>query len=502
MNKAILRIQTRANTPFHQRGMLTTFTGVMILVLLTLMMFFAIRVGVFEQRVSANDSRQKLAFHTAESGIAYAKEFFLANSVLITKNEEDFLGDGSDGWFFGDSRWELCPAGIDADESHPCNARAVINPQTEKMYFYNVDENSFLPIQPNDVLPGDTEKVEVQALLCVLEMVNDDEIPVKGCSELDVPQFAGDPSGNYFMLTVLARGGADCVGNDSVKEDCNAMAMISEQVSNFGATGGGNSPDVPLTTKSSFPPIGTAEIVPNPNAGGIGVPVSVWMNDNESCSSGEVAELHLGSWSTCEMHEWYGVDKKPDDMACSGNCICSEAESISSKKHNSTEGMGIDLVVDEEFPCDLFQFYFGVPSTNYEVVKSTSQIISDCDSLDESSFGVYWVTGPECYVNSNTVIGSKNSPVLLISAAGITRFAGGANFFGVLFVTDVEDPNAELQALGTNTVYGSVINDATLGNLGATFQVVWAEDVSEKAGNGGGLGNVLGGWSDFHQDWE
>jgi hypothetical protein len=57
-------------------------------------------------------------------------------------------------------------------------------------------------------------------------------------------------------------------------------------------------------------------------------------------------------------------------------------------------------------------------------------------------------------------------------------------------------------SLGTNTVYGSVINDATLGAYNGTFQVVWAEDVSEKAGNGGGLGNVLGGWSDFHQDWE
>jgi len=500
MNKAILRIQTRANTPFRQRGMLTTFTGVMILVLLTLMMFFAIRVGVFEQRVSANDSRQKLAFHTAESGIAHAKEFFLANSVLITKNEEAFLADGSDGWFFS-GRWTLCPAGIDADKSHPCNARSVINDQTKKMYFYNVDENSFLPIQPNDVLPGDTEKVEVQALLCVLEMVNDDPIPVKGCSELGVPQFAGDPSGNYFMLTILARGGADCVGNGAVKDDCNAMAMISEQVSNFGATGGGNSPQVPLTTKSSFPPSGTAEVVPNPNAGGIGVPVSVWMNDNDSCANGVVADPSSGSWATCEMHEWYGVDKKPDDMACSGNCTCTEAESISFTDANNNI-LGIDLVSDEDFPCDLFQFYFGVPSTSYEVVKSTSQIITDCDSLDESSFGVYWVTGSDCRINANTVIGSVKSPVLLISAATTTTFNGGAKFFGVLFVTDVEDPAAELSSLGTNTVYGSVINDATLGAYNGTFQVVWAEDVSEKAGNGGGLGNVLGGWSDFHQDWE
>ena len=35
----------------YQAGVMTTFTGVLILVLLTLMMFFAMRVGVFEQRV-------------------------------------------------------------------------------------------------------------------------------------------------------------------------------------------------------------------------------------------------------------------------------------------------------------------------------------------------------------------------------------------------------------------------------------------------------------------
>jgi Tfp pilus assembly protein PilX len=62
----------------YQAGVMTTFTGVLILVLLTLMMFFAIRVGVFEQRVSSNEMRQKLAFHAAESGIHHAKEFFRA----------------------------------------------------------------------------------------------------------------------------------------------------------------------------------------------------------------------------------------------------------------------------------------------------------------------------------------------------------------------------------------------------------------------------------------
>jgi hypothetical protein len=302
-------------------------------------------------------------------------------------------------------------------------------------------------------------------------------------------------NGNYFMVTILARGQADCVGTT-----CNAEAKVSEQVSNFGATAGGNSPEVPLTTKSSFPPSGTAEVVPNPNAGGIGVPVSVWMNNNNSCD-GSVADPSSGSWSTCEMHEWYGVDKKPDDMACSGTCTCTQAESISYSDAN-TDIFGIDMVSDPEFPCDLFQFYFGVARSSYEVVKGYSKIISDCDSLGEDSSGIYWVSGSTCRINSNTVVGSADHPVLLISAATTTTLNGGAKFYGVLFVTDVEDSTAELNSIGVNTVYGSVINDATLAAYQGTFQVVWAEDVSEKAGNGGGLGSVLGGWADFHQDWE
>ena len=129
-------------------------------------------------------------------------------------------------------------------------------------------------------------------------------------------------------------------------------------------------------------------------------------------------------------------------------------------------------------------------------------MIGDCNSLGPESFGLYWVTGSQCFINSNTVVGSKDHPVILVSAATTTRLSGGSNIYGVLFVTDVEVPGAELESVGTNTVYGSVINDAVLASYQGTFQVVWAEDVSEKAANSDGLGSLLGGWSDFHPAWE
>ncbi len=498
MNKTNVRYPAMAGQPARQRGVITTLTGILVLLLLGLMMFFAIRVGVFEQRVSANDARQKLAFHTAESGIHHAKEFFLANVVLLASDQVDVLSNGADGWLAdtADERWQKCSevTGIDlvnGQGDHPCFGEAIVG-QRDETYYYSFGNSTELPLNTGDIIPGSTEAVTVEALLCVLELDEDAAVPAQGCNT-----DSAIVDSSYFMITLLARGQADCAGGS-----CNAEALVSEQIASFGATAGGNSPNIPLTTKGSFPPSGTVEVVANPNAGGSGVPISLWMNNNTSCSSGTVFDPSSGAWSTCEMHEWYGVDTRPDDLACSsGTCACSQAEAMSYTDGNTTV-MGIDMVFDDDFPCDLFQFYFGIPRSSYEIVKGYSKIINDCDSLGPDSSGIYWVSGAACHILANTTIGSPEHPVLLISAATMTRFNGVSNLYGVLYLSDAEDPNAAFESLGTLTVYGSAIVDTSLGSYLGTFKVVWAEDVAEKAGNGGALGNVIGGWSDFHRDWK
>jgi hypothetical protein len=485
-----------------QRGIITTFTGVLILVLLTLMMFFAVRVGVFDQRSSSSEMRQKLAFHTAESAISHAKEFFRANSLIAASTATGILG--SNGWLSAASgalRWQKCSAAglnlASGSGTHPCFGEP--NPgRRQDLYYYSFNGSTNVPVDTDTLLDDATETVTVQALLCLLDIDFDATTPVQGCSTNTSDDTADDfVDGKHYMITLLARGRADCVGSA-----CGAESLVREQVSNFGGAAGGQAPSVPLTTKSVFPPSGSAEIVPNPNSGGVGVPVSVWMNANPSCSAdGSVIDPSSGSWATCEAQEWYGVDAMPEDYTCPGNCSCSREESIS-YTHADEDILGIDLVADANFPCDLFQFYFGVPKANYEIVKGFSQVLSDCSTLGPESAGIYWISGSDCLINSNTVVGAPNAPIMLITAAATTELRGGAIIYGILYVSDTEHADAALYSNGTNTVYGQVIVDAQLGSYTGTFQVVYNQNTISQASGQGGLGSVIGGWADFHPNWK
>lgn len=465
----------------------------MILVLLTLMMVYAVRMSIAEQRVSADDARQKLALHAAEAGIQHAKEFIIANSVLVASDRVDKLPDGSDGWLApGHERWLPCSS-VDLEAgrgNHPCYAESSLDRRAET-YFYSYNGSTEIALGTNDILPGTGEDVSVYALLCKLVLEEDETPPFQGCGR--DPELVDE---YHYMVTLLARGRSDCSGGT-----CSAEALVAEPLANYGVLSGGNGPGVPLTTRASWPPSGNAEIVPNPNAGGIGVPVSAWLNANASCNGAATVNPSSGAWATCEMHEWYETDDVPETLECPGSCSCGVQESIS-YTHGNTDVIGIDMDFDPEFPCDLFTFYFGIPKSSYEAVKSQTQVINDCSELGPNSFGTYWVSGPTCNIGSNTVIGSQHAPVMLISAASETRFNGGNKLFGVFYLTDVEDPDAAVTSNGNNTIYGAAIFDGHIEAYTGTFQLIYVEQVSRIVAGTGGMGTLAGGWTDFHRDWE
>ena len=501
---------------------MTMFSAVLILVLLTELVLYATQVGVFEQRKSANDVRQKQAFHAAEAGLQNAKEYFLANAQLLSYPE-------AGGWLHADTqRWQLCGDADFDNPNHPCSGEGFPRDAAQwadiagGTYFYNFSDplnaqvdDTLLPIDTAadqdllDQLAPLRERVEVQALLCVLDIdrsVDPQTGPaVSGCLAAgDIP-----PDEHiYFMLTLLAKGQAACtdVTNPAT---CEAEALVAEKLGSFGPASGSGGPDVPLTARNSFPPGGNPELVPNPNGGGPGVPISAWINANPSDSDcpGFVDPYEgVGSWSSCERHEWYGVDIMPEDYMCPGTCACEASERRLTYQVGDEQIVGIDIVIDDNFPCDLFQGTFGIEKSEAEFEELKASIgteINDCGILDETSAGVYWFTGDRCVITGGTQVGTKDFPVFLVSAATTeTRLAGGVNFFGLIFMTDLYSATATFTAVGTNTVYGAIVSDMdTEMQYGGDFELVYIDSIIQLASQSGGIGKVTGGWTDFHPVW-
>lgn len=306
-----------------------------------------------EQRISANEYRQKLAFHAAESGADQAIEYLLANNARLLSAKPQALPDGAGGtrpgWFDPTvGLWAACPGS--PDSGHPCGGDIAAG-NISNSYFYDdpvtTTTGKYDPIPINlDMLPPDST-ARVSAVLCQVDFAN----PAGGC--MSAPGVGDDVSQATYVVTVLSYGYADCMDPDDT-DSCRVAANIALPLTNFNFSNG--SPAVPLTTKTTFPPTGTAEIVPNPNAGGVGVPVSVWANSNPSCSTG-AALLGSGNWATCEYHEWYESDEIPTAMSCEeATCNCAKSEAISYTV-GVDDMLGIDLLEDDDFPCDLFSFF-------------------------------------------------------------------------------------------------------------------------------------------------
>ena len=91
---------------------------ILILVIMSVMLFFNARVTSFEQIISGNDRRAKLAHHAAEAGISHAMRYF-------TRNIRDISSIEASGWLApsgAEQHWVACSAN---DTTLPCSAASL-----------------------------------------------------------------------------------------------------------------------------------------------------------------------------------------------------------------------------------------------------------------------------------------------------------------------------------------------------------------------------------------
>jgi len=483
---------------------------ILILVVMSTMLFFNARVTSYEQVISANDRRAKLAHHAAEAGISHAMRFF-------SRNIRDINSTDTGGWLASagaSKHWLPCSAD---DTTLPCSAASLqTNGRTDgfnrQNVFYYVQDatattpDTSLPLpslitrydNSDPPQPIDSTNYKVQALLCVMDY--DQEKFNAG----DPNTYAKcDPSGSPTSINVAIR-----VISTGTADDGSAEAVVMQTLANVEP--GGGPPAVPIMSYNSVDPTGTINVVANPNAGGIGVPVSIWSRNYVY-----IEESGAGSVATCELQEYLNsraaafwrtwTDDQGETYETCDSCTCPDKQSDGALSHTqSTEPPRKFFdIVDEDpaYPDDIFEYYFGVARTEYAQVRDAAdQVLADCSTLDTSDRGLVWIDG-YCDLSGKEA-GSATGPLALVTTGGV-KLNSNSIFYGVLVITDPTHP-PDQQAVGSipvsltggPVIYGAIVNDPGAAIFNGSFTVVYIKDIISKIHPLIILGNLSGSWSD------
>lgn len=376
----------------HQARGSVLLVVVVLLLLASLFVLFALNVGRFEQKTSGNDVRAKLAQEIADAGVSVGVEYFNAHKDLFTDLDQ----------------WEVC-----ADDTFPCGAIPEFTsadpakPRRSTVFYYNpTGGNSLasrlLPTQPTqgNASGGFDAQQQVGATLCLIKA---QPAPPPGSPPPDtVCTTNPDEAGRTWILTVVSKGSLPGEGSSATATlTLGAYSLFSP---NLGTP--------PVMASGNVQIGGALQIVTAPDAGGDGIPVSVWTR---------LAMEKNGTPNTCHLDEFLrqgGTSSGPgyyDDMAICHTCSCSADTSLSYNYSNSKRCQGADIVdIDNnepndagcpssanidiyraEFPKDMFSFVFNTEAwldsdqgsggdtyANKEYHFGETRLVEDCDYTD------------------------------------------------------------------------------------------------------------------------
>lgn len=362
----------------------TLLIAVVLLLLAGVMTVLAMNVGMFEQRSTANDVRAKAVHEVAEAGLAQGAEYLL-------RQNPGMLAFPS-----GTGTWTACTA---ADTSFPCGSVGTDLVDTDgdpattttvarraTMYrltssgasIANLDAalvSRMLPLTQTIATVGNGFPVAygVAPVACFVANRVPGEVVT---SPVRCATSASDASGRSIVTFVSV---ASMVGE-------NARTTLTQSVGRYALLA---SPmgQPPIVASGSVDLKGGGQIVTNPNAGGTGVPVSVWTRKNVD---------KTGTPNTCYADEFFRFGAKNNDspvfegtnktITCD-TCQCVGNESLSYDASGNVKDEGIDILDVEgdsatprtgqngvnynvrsdaksyptcEFPPDLFAHLFGI----------------------------------------------------------------------------------------------------------------------------------------------
>ena len=280
---------------------------ILLLALAGIMTLFALNTGVFEQRSSGNDMKAKVVSEVAQAGLSQGMEFLHQHYAYMTDT----------------SKWTQCTA---TDSSFPCGT--VPSTRRATMYYWSSGgfdfdgngtvsgwETRMLPIAAANKLPTTSFPTTygVGVVLCRVATKASKSDPTT-CTD----------SGSATNTSILTFVSVGAIPGE------NARTTLTQSVGSYEILN--NIPNTPpVVASGSINLVGTIQVVTNPNAGGTGVPVSLWtpksLNGNGTGNSCYANEFYSSGGSV----DWSHASTLPNFPLCD-DCSCNG--SLSSVKGN------------------------------------------------------------------------------------------------------------------------------------------------------------------------
>lgn len=306
-----------------QRGATTLAVTMILLVIVTGMVLFSASVGYFEQRTTSNQNRAQIAQKAAEYALSLAGEYMKANRDKLISDDVADGGWLADAAAAGTTRhWAKCAdvgtadtAALDSEfpAGHPCLSERDATRRAQ-LYFWTTtgttsgsDSVPYISVIPAAAqvetgVGGSADfgaTTTVGALLCRLDT-----------TDLTNVQCKLEPvSGNRIALTLTAS--VTMSGEGAGAEVKEAWATYNSFVP---------SAAVPLVASGWVQGLGDAQIVAAPNAGGYGLPGSIWSpNDADITTNGSFVTCHIGDYlKGTPEDELKTTCATTDDCTCGG----------------------------------------------------------------------------------------------------------------------------------------------------------------------------------------
>ncbi|TWI10695.1 PilX N-terminal domain-containing pilus assembly protein [Aerolutibacter ruishenii] len=511
-----------SNRARHQRGSALVI-AIVLLLLAALISVLTLNVGAFEQRSSGNDLRAKVVKQTAEAGLTQGFEY------LMRVNP---------GWADDTSMWEACLA---ADETFPCGA--VPAAVRASMFRLKANVGGYVDAQAGGLAAELTRhmlKTDSNSTVGAFDVAYG-VAPV--LCRVALPVTATNINCATGMANLSDRRVVTFVSVAQIRGDSGRSTLVQTVARNSLLAQGAGVPS--LIATGTVTPNGNGDVVAMPNAAGPGLDISIWSRLNVDMKS---------AFGTCDRQTFLSSSavslSDPDwrEKSIDGGCPKKgdEGWDILDVDSGAEEGVNKNVVASE-FPCDLFEYAFGVktwtdtngdsfcetrlPRASVEIngqivslypdeaflYANASQIIGDnlglarADQIkanpNGSSSGLIWCKsgcdkGPP---GKPAAVGSPANPVVFVADGEMQT--NGTIFYGMVFM---RDPNASASsstggaaAFKQNgskaAVFGSVFIQGAFVNGSGNGPIVGDPDIMMALSNNPSLAafNTLrGGWTD------